>query len=39
VFVGILRAALEDLKVAAPERKDLLDLLALRFRPDVVETR
>lgn len=39
VFVGILKAALEELKVAPSEREDFLDLLVLRFRPDVVETR
>jgi hemoglobin len=39
VFVGILKGALEELQVAPAETKDFLDLLALRFRPDVVERR
>jgi len=38
VFTGILGGALEDLKVAPAERKDLLGLLERQFKPDVVET-
>jgi hypothetical protein len=38
-FVGILGGALEELKVKPPERKEFLDLLERRFRPDVVESR
>lgn len=38
VFTGILGTALEDLKVAPAERKDLLGLLERQFKPDVVET-
>ena len=37
-FVGILRGALEELKVQPAERKEFLDLLEHRFRPDVVES-
>jgi hemoglobin len=39
VFVGILKGALEELKVAPAERKDFLELLGHRFKPDVVEAR
>jgi hemoglobin len=35
----ILGGALEELKVKPPERKEFLDLLERRFRPDVVESR
>ena len=38
-FVGILGGALEELKVQPAERKELLDLLERRFKPDVVESR
>jgi hemoglobin len=37
VFTGILGAALEELKVAPAERKDLIGLLERQFKPDVVE--
>jgi hemoglobin len=37
VFTGILSAALDELKVRPSERKDFLELLERRFRPDVVE--
>jgi hemoglobin len=37
-FVGILSGALEELKVPPAARKELLDLLEHRFRPDVVES-
>jgi hemoglobin len=37
VFVGILSGTLDELKVAASERKDFLELLERRFRPEVVE--
>lgn len=36
-FTGILSGALTELKVAPRERKDFLDLLEKRFRPDVVQ--
>ena len=39
VFVGILGGTLEELKVAPGERKEFLDLLEQRFKPDVVEAR
>lgn len=39
VFIGILGGTLEELKVLPPDRKELLDLLEQRFRPDVVEVR
>ena len=38
-FVGILSSALDELKVKPSERKEFLDLLERRFRPDVVEER
>jgi len=38
VFIGILTGALEELKVAPPERKEFLDLLDQRFKAGVVET-
>src|SRR5262249_55261114 len=38
VFTGILSGTLEELKVQPTERKDLLELLESRFKPDVVET-
>jgi hypothetical protein len=38
-FEGILGSALEELKVPASERTELLTLLHRRFRPDVVEGR
>ena len=39
VFVGILGGTLEHLKVSPAERKEFLELLDRRFRPDVVEAR
>src|SRR5262245_21592576 len=36
-FIGILTGALTDLKVQPQERKELLELLDRRFRPDVVD--
>jgi hemoglobin len=39
VFIGILTGALEELKVAPPERKEFLDLLDQRFKAGVVEKR
>ena len=39
VFTGILGGVLEELKVPPAERKEFLDLLDRRFKPDVVETR
>jgi hemoglobin len=39
VFVGILSGTLEQLKVSPAERKEFLELLERRFRPDVVEAR
>jgi hemoglobin len=38
-FTTILSGALEELRAQPPERRELLDLLERRFRPDVVETR
>jgi hemoglobin len=38
-FIGILGGTLDELKVQAAERKDFLDLLERRFRPDVIEPR
>lgn len=38
-FVGILKGALEELRAPPPERKEFLNLLDQRFRPDVVEAR
>ena len=38
VFVGILTGALEEMKVAPPERKEFLNLLDQRFKASVVET-
>ena len=38
-FTGILGGTLQELKVQAAERKDFLDLLERRFRPDVIEAR
>jgi hemoglobin len=37
VFVGILGGALDELKAGSGEKKELLELLDTRFRPDVVE--
>src|SRR5262245_2672742 len=39
VFAGILSGTLEELKVAPTERKEFLELLERRFKPDVVEIR
>jgi hemoglobin len=39
VFIGILTAALEELKVGPPERKEFLDMLDQRFKAGVVEKR
>ena len=39
VFVALLDATLHELDVQAPERKEFIDLLERRFRPDVVEAR
>ncbi|MFI5168837.1 MAG: hypothetical protein ACHQM7_00630 [Vicinamibacterales bacterium] len=39
VFVGILSGNLEQLKVSPAERKEFLELLERRFRPDLVEAR
>ena len=39
VFVGILGATLQELDVQAPERKEFIDLLERRFKPDVVDSR
>ena len=38
-FVGIIKGALEELKVAPRESSDFLELLEQRFKPDVVEGR
>jgi hemoglobin len=38
VFIGILGDALGELKVRPSERKELLELLEQRFRPEVVES-
>jgi hypothetical protein len=38
-FTGILGGTLDELKVQAADRKDFLDLLERRFRPDVIEAR
>ncbi len=38
-FVGILGATLQELNVQASERREFIDLLERRFRPDVVESR
>jgi hemoglobin len=37
VFVGILGGTLDELEVGAAEKKEFLDLLDARFRPEVVE--
>lgn len=39
VFIGILSATLDDLKLQAQERKDFLELLDRRFKADVVEVQ
>lgn len=39
VFTSILSGTLEELKVQPTERKEFLDLLERRFKPDVVEIR
>ena len=36
-FVGILGGALDEMKAGPAEKKELLELLERRFRPDVVE--
>jgi hypothetical protein len=37
VFMGILGHALDELKVGPSERKEFLDLLERKFKPDVVD--
>ena len=36
-FIGIIGTALDDLRVPTSEKRELLQIFAQRFRPDVVE--